>query len=426
MQTVNLSKVIAPCFYSVHKSILNHDYEIYRLKGGRGSTKSSFIAAEVLNLVMRYEFVCAVVLMKQGNRLRNGAYNLYLQAISRLGLDSYFKKSLSPMKITYKPTGQYILFIGLDDAMKTKGITTDREDRYFAVTHFEELDQFKGETEISIALQSLQRGGDLYWCFQCYNPPQNRYNWCNVSSNKDVEGRLVHTSDYRMIDPSWLGVGFYNEMRRVRARSELDYRWMYLGEATGTGGAVFKNIKEIELSDEDLRNFDNHFNGQDWGFSPDPAAFVRWHLDLANDSIYACAESIRYECQMAQVAQDILDNGFNDVYTIIDSARGGEMLSEFRNVGVLCNNMYKGRSGQLSREFGIQWLATRKNIFIDKRRTPQIFEEFSGYEYQRDKHDPDKFLSQPITFNDHTIDATRYALSPHYQVYGDAYYGEQG
>lgn len=416
---VNLSNVMAPCYYKVHKAVLNHDYDIYRLKGGRGSCKSSYIAGEVVNLLIKYPFALGVVMMKQSNRLRTGAFSLYKQVIGRMGLTGYFDFSLSPMRITYKPTGQYLLFIGLDDPMKTKGINPESPDMYFAIAHFEELDQFCGENEVSIALQSIQRGGDLFWTFQCYNPPQNRYNWCNISSNKSVRGRLVHTTDYRMIPPEWLGEGFFNEMRRVRARSELDYRWMYLGEATGNGGAVFTNIKERVITPDMLINFDNHFNGQDWGYSPDPACFVRWHYDGGDDSLYACAESIKYKSTMSAVARDIVDNGYNDVYTILDSARGGEMLSIFRNEGVLCNNMYKGRNGQLSREFGIQWLASRKNIFIDKQVTPFIFEEFSGYEYQRDPHDQDKFISQPITFNDHSVDATRYALSPHYQVYGD-------
>ena len=73
MISINLSKVIAPCFYGVHKAVLNHEYDIYRLKGGRGSTKSSFISAEVYNLLLKYPFACAVVFMKQQNRLRTGA-----------------------------------------------------------------------------------------------------------------------------------------------------------------------------------------------------------------------------------------------------------------------------------------------------------------------------------------------------------------
>lgn len=419
MINLNLSRVMAPCFYGVHQSVLNHEYDIYRLKGGRGSTKSSYIAGEVYNLLLTYPFACAVVFMKQQNRLRTGAFALYRETAIRMGIDKYFDFCLSPMCITYKPTGQQILFFGLDDPFKTKGISTGNPNTYVAISHFEELDQFFGVGEVDTALESLIRGGDLHWCFQCYNPPQNRNNWCNRDSLKDIPGRLVHHSDYRMVPPDWLGKAFYEQMRRTRARSEMEYRWRYLGEATGTGGSVFENVRDIVLTADMLTQFDNHYNGQDWGYYPDPAAFVRWHFDVATDSLYCVGESVKNKSSYSEAAKDIITNGWNDVYTILDSARGGEMLDAFRNEGVLCNNMYKGRNGQLSREFGLQWMQTRKNIYIDKRLTPVTYEEFIGYEYQKDLR-TGEFLNKVITFNDHCIDASRYALSPYYQVYGDA------
>lgn len=415
---INLSNVMAPCFHGVHQSVLNHEYDVYRFKGGRGSTKSSFAAAEVYNLILKYPFACGAVFMKQSNRLRNGAFALYRETAIRMGIDKYFNFSLSPMEITYKPTNQKIIFSGLDDAQKTKGISTGNPDTYIAIAHFEEITDFFGVEELATARQSLFRGGDLSWTFETYNPPQNRHNWVNRDSLKDIPGRLVHHSDYRMVPPEWLGQAFYAEMRQTRWRSEDLYRWMYLGEATGTGGAVFNNIRDIILTPQLIETFDNYFNGQDYGFRPDPSAFTRWHYDSATDSLYAVAESVVKEKQMYEVAQDIIDKGFNDTYTVIDSARS-DMYDAFANQGVLTQMMYKGRKGQLSRDFGIHWLQSRRNIYIDKRVTPYIYEEFISYEYQKDLK-TGEFLSKTQTFNDHTIDSARYALSPHYQLFGDA------
>lgn len=415
---VDLKSVMAPCFYGVHNSVMKHEYDIYRLKGGRGSAKSSYIAGEVFNLIIRYPFACATVFMKQQNRLRTGAFALYKEVMYRMNLQDYFTVCMSPMTLTYKPTGQQIMFFGLDDPFKTKGISTGDPNTYVAISHFEELDQFFGIQEIDTALESLIRGGDIHWCFQCYNPPANRNNWCNRDSNKEVKGRIVHTSDYRMVDPSWLGKGFFSQMRRTRARSEMEYKHRYLGIATGTGGSVFENIKEVTITPEMITQFDNHFNGQDWGYYPDPAAFARWHYDVASDTLYAVGESKKNKSTYTKVARDIISNGWNDVYTILDSARGEEMLRAFQDEGVLVQNMYKGRNGQLSREFGIQWLQTRKNICIDKQLTPNLYEEFVGYEYEKDPR-TGEFMNRTISFNDHFIDASRYALSPYYQVYGD-------
>lgn len=418
MGVLRLKDYIAPCFYSVHNSVLKHEYDIYRLEGGRGSTKSSYIASEVLNLILRYPFACAAVFMKQQSRLRNGAFALYREVIARLGLRGYFKESLSPMSFTYKPTGQQILFFGLDDPFKTKGISTGDPNTYIAISHFEELDQFSGAGEIDTALESLIRGGDIHWCFQCYNPPQNKNNWCNRDSRKDIKGRLVHHSDYRMIPKEWLGEPFYNQMRRTRSRSEREYQHRYLGIPTGTGGSVFENIRDITITNEMIASFDNMYNGQDWGYFPDPAAFVRWHYDNCTDSLYLVHEYGTNKAKYSDVARYIVDNHFNDTYTILDSARGLEMLNAFREEGVLCENMYKGKSGMLSREYGIQWFQTRKNIYIDKRLTPKAFEEFIGYEYERNLK-TGELMNRTIQFNDHFIDASRYALSPYYQRNSD-------
>jgi PBSX family phage terminase large subunit len=413
-----LTDIIAPCFYEVHMDVMKHGHDTYRLKGGRGSTKSSYVSAEILNLIMKFPFACAAVFMKQQNRLRKGVFAQFMETIARLGVEKYFKPNMSTMTITYLPTGQQIMFFGLDDPFKTKSLNTGNPNTYFAISWFEELDQFSGIGEIDTALESVVRGGDIHWCFQTYNPPDNRNNWCNRDSLKNIRGRLVHHSDYRYVPEKWLGKAFYDKMRNTRLRSEREYRWRYLGEATGTGGSVFENIRDITITSDMLTMFDNHYNGQDWGYFPDPAAFVRWHYDVAEDSLYCCAESIKNKSSYTNVARDIINNSYNDVYTILDSARGEEMLSAFQAEGVLAQNMYKGRSGQLSREFGIQWLQTRKNIYIDKNLTPKTYEEFVSYEYQKDLK-TGEFTGNVISFNDHTIDATRYALSPYYQVYGD-------
>ena len=384
MLNINMMNLIAPCFYETFWDVLDHGNDTYVECGGRGSTKSSAVSTIIIYLMLILPFACAVVIMKHQNKLRKGVFNQFLLTLSRMGISQYFKVNYSTMVITYKPTGQFIQFIGLDDPQKTKSLNTGSKKLQFAISWFEELDQFSGIGEIDTALESIIRGCDKHWTFMTFNPPENRNNWCNRWILKDIPGRRVNRTDYRMVPQDWLKEGFYTKMRTLRLRSEREYRWRYLGEATGVGGSVFENIRDIILTPDMLYNFDNHYNGQDWGYFPDPAAFVRWHFDKSTDSLYAVAESIKTKSSYSEVAQNIIQNGYNDVCTILDSARGDEMLSAFKKEGVYCSNMYKGRNGQLSREFGIQWLQTRKNIYIDKKLTPNIYEEFVSYEYQKD------------------------------------------
>ena len=118
--TIQLTDIIAPAFYPVHWDILDGKHTYYDLYGGRGSTKSSFISVEiVLGMMMdaeNGEHTNAVVFRKVGNTLRESVYEQIAWAIDELGASDLWTSSLSPMQFLYKPTGQKIIFRGLDKA----------------------------------------------------------------------------------------------------------------------------------------------------------------------------------------------------------------------------------------------------------------------------------------------------------------------
>ena len=45
---ISLKNLIAPAFYELHKDIKNDLHTHYFIKGGRGSTKSSFVSIEII------------------------------------------------------------------------------------------------------------------------------------------------------------------------------------------------------------------------------------------------------------------------------------------------------------------------------------------------------------------------------------------
>ena len=50
---VSLKDLIAPQFYSIHWDILEGKHTHYKLYGGRGSTKSSFVSIEIIYGMMQ-------------------------------------------------------------------------------------------------------------------------------------------------------------------------------------------------------------------------------------------------------------------------------------------------------------------------------------------------------------------------------------
>lgn len=124
--TVNLTDVIAPSFYAVHKDIKAEAHTYYDLYGGRGSTKSSFISAEIVLGIMKDPEANAIVFRKYGTTLRESVFEQIAWAISTLGVGHLWRAVLNPMSFIFLPTGQRILFRGLDKAKKTKSIKVSK------------------------------------------------------------------------------------------------------------------------------------------------------------------------------------------------------------------------------------------------------------------------------------------------------------
>ena len=403
MSEIRLSEKIGPAFYSVAKDVFEHGHTHYDESGGRGSLKSSFISIVVPLLLVNNPGTHALVLRKVANTIRDSVYAQYMWAIGELGMAAFWDAKVSPMELIYRPTGQKIMFRGADDPMKIKSIKVPFG--YIAVTHFEEKDQFAGRAEIRNILQSTMRGGSKYWNFESYNPPISRDNWANKDSLEERPDRLCHKSTYLQAPPEWLGEQFIDEAEHLKKTDERAYQHEYLGIPVGTGGNVFDKLELQEITDAEISSFDHIYQGVDWGYFPDPFAFIRLHYDRARETIYLLDEIYENKLSNEQSAQMILRKGYNDVRLICDSAEP-KSVADFRAMRLPAFEAIKGPG---SVEYGMKFLQ-RRTIVIDRKRTPHAYDEFVGYEYERNK-DGDIISGYPDA-NNHLIDATRYALEP--------------
>lgn len=403
MSDVRLSEKIGSAFYDVAHDVFHHGHTHYDFSGGRGSLKSSTVSIIVPLLLVGNPGTHALVLRKIANTIRDSVYAQYIWAIGELGMAAYWEAKVSPMELIYKPTGQKIMFRGADDPMKIKSIKVPFG--YIAVTHFEEKDQFAGRAEIRNILQSTMRGGSKYWNFESYNPPISRDNWANKDSLEERADRLCHKSTYLQAPPEWLGQQFLDEAEHLKAADERAYQHEYLGIPVGNGGNVFENLELRDITDEEISHFDRIYQGVDYGWFPDPFAFIRVHYDKARETIYMIDEIYQNKLSNEQSAGMIKAKGYTDSYIICDSAEP-KSVADFRAMGLPAKAAVKGPD---SVAYGMKWLQRRK-IVIDRRRTPHAYDEFVNYEYDRDK-DGDFISGYPDEKN-HLIDALRYAVEP--------------
>jgi PBSX family phage terminase large subunit len=401
MSDILLSEKIGSAFYDVAHDVFHHGHTHYDFSGGRGSLKSSTVSVLVPLLLINNPGTHALVLRKVANTIRDSVYAQYIWAIGELGMAAYWEAKVSPMELIYKPTGQKIMFRGADDPMKIKSIKVPFG--YIAVTHFEEKDQFAGRAEIRNILQSTMRGGSKYWNFESYNPPISRDNWANKDSLEERTDRLCHKSTYLQAPPEWLGEQFLAEAEHLKATDERAYQHEYLGIPVGTGGNVFDNLELREITDEEMSHFDHIYQGVDYGWFPDPFAFIRLHYDSARETIYLMDEIYQNKLTNEASGNIIIQRGYKDAYITCDSAEP-KSVADYRAMGLPAKAAVKGPG---SVDYGMKWLQRRK-IVIDRKRTPNAYNEFVNYEYDRNK-DGDIISGYPDE-NNHLIDATRYAV----------------
>lgn len=393
---------IPDAFHSAIRSIRNREYMEYIFKGGRGSTKSTDFAMIIVELLKNYHDIHALVCRKVANTVKDSVYNKIKWAINKQGLSDEFEFKVSPFEITYKATKQKIYFRGADDPDKIKSINP--EFGYIGILWYEELDQFAGDSEVRKIEQSAIRGGELAWIFKSFNPPKTANNWANEYVLGVGKKTLVHSSTYLDVPKEWLGQPFIDKAEHLKEINPEAYEHEYGGVANGNGGMVFEYLKFETITDGQIKTFDRIYQGVDWGWYPDSYAFIRAYYDSVNETIYFIDENYVNKTSNEQTARWIKEHGYDD-YTITCDSNENKSVIDYRDRGLPARAAVKGPG---SVEYGFKWLQ-RRTLVIDRNRTPNVYEEFKHYEYDRDK-DGNIISGYPEGQDDHTIAATRYAF----------------
>lgn len=402
---IDLKSKIAPPFYKLHHHILKNNYSEYWLKGGRGSTKSSFISLEIILRMNRSSKSNAIIVMKTADLLRDSVVQQMQWAINVLGQKKIWKPYISPMMFKNVVTGQKILFKGLYDSGKTKGVKN--ADGEYDIVWYEELSTFKNMIEVDEATNSYIRGSENPIIFYSYNPPQNKSNWVNAESLVVKENRLVHSSSYLDIPEhlreKWLGKIWIDKAEYTKKVNYKKYEHVYLGISNGTGGEVFNNVSLRTITDEERNGFCNIIRGIDWGFAVDPFVYGVMEFDTKHKKLYIFKEIYKVGYKNRHAIEMLKKEKYND-WIIADSSEPKSII-EFRDSGLLIRGAIKGPG---SVEYGIKYLADLEEIIIDHATCSNAAREFSGYELE-----PDGFGSFKSSYpdkNNHWIDCARYAL----------------
>ena len=399
---VELTDLIAPSFYDLHWDIKDGRHTHYKLKGGRGSTKSSFISIEIILGMMQDPNANAVCFRKVGNTLQESVYEQLLWAIDVLQVNHLWHASLTPLRLTYKSTGQRIAFRGMDDPNKAKSIKVRKG--YFKYIWFEERAEMDGEEDERKVLQSMMRGGSKFTVFYSWNPPKSINSWVNQDVMVPRDDTVVHASTYLTVPKEWLGEQFLIEAEHLKKVKPKAYEHEYLGIAIGTGGQVFDNVTVRVINDEEISVFDKNHHGLDFGYAADPLAYVKCHFDKTRRRLFIFGEVYQVNLSNAKAVRLIKRlNPLNQ--TVVADSEDPRTINEFNELGL---RVIGAKKGPGSVEHGIKWLQDLEEIIIDPYRCPNAKREFTGYELEKDKNG--NFKGSYPDKDNHTIDGTRYGL----------------
>lgn len=405
MSAICIYDSMARTFWDLYDDLKRDGHAEYWLKGGRGSTKSSFISLVIVRGLLADPNANAIIYRKVGNTIKDSVYSQMLWAIDQLQLAPWFQAKVSPFELIYKPTGQRVLFRGADDPLKSKSIKLQHG--YFRYLWFEELSEFRGMEDIRTIKQSVFRGVDRGVTLYSYNPPKSAQNWVNTEALKSVTGRLVHHSTYLDVPKEWLKEAFISEAERLAQSNERAYRNEYMGEVTGTGGTVFDNLVLREISADEIGGFGAVYAGMDFGWFPDPLHFVRCAYDPARRRLCIFDEYRTVKTSNADVYRILTEQKqLTATEEVIADSAEMKSVNDMRSYGMRCIAATKGPG---SVRASMRWLQALNEIVIDPARCPEAAKEFSQYEYERTRDG--EFVDAYPDANNHAIDAVRYALN---------------
>lgn len=394
---INIAKVVGRGY----KKFWNFKGRYNVIKGSRASKKSKTTALRWIYLMMKYDKSNLLVIRKTYRTLKDSCWTDLKWATRRLEVESLWSFKESPLEATYLPTGQKILFRGLDDPLKVTSITVDYG--YLCWAWLEEAFEVNSEADFDTLDESIR--GELppslwkQWVIS-FNPWNERH-WLKKKffdvSNPDI---LAQTTNYTCNE--WLDEADKRLFENMKINNPRRYNVAGLGNWGITEGLVYDNVHidyRFELTD--MVNYKT-VCGMDFGYTNDPTAFFIGFLDEKNKALYIWDELYENGLTNRMIYDRLVSMGYGKESIVCDSAEP-KSIAELRGYGLRAKAAVKGKD---SISHGIQYIQGL-TIYIHPRCV-NFTTEIQNYTFDKDKFG--NAINQPIDDFNHLMDAMRYAL----------------
>ena len=411
----NTTKVYLPDVIGKGYGKFWKDTSRYRvLKGGKGSKKSATTALNYIYRLMKYPESNLLVVRGVMNTHRDSTFAQLKWAQEKLQVSHLWQNTVSPMEMTYIPTGQKILFRGFDDVLKLASTTVSKG--YLCWVWIEEAFEIGSEADFDKLDLSVPRGNVPAHLFKqttlTFNPWSETH-WLKTRFfDKPSEDISTYSTNYlcnEFLDKTDKAV-----FERMKEENYRKYTVAGLGEWGISEGLVYENWQTLNFDFDDKGNIvcddktikawkTRHFFGLDYGYTNDPTAFIAIAVNKVDKEIYIYDEHYETKMLNCDIAEMIKKKGFAKERIRADCAEP-KSNDDLRRLGIgRILPSVKGKDSVLN---GISQIQEYK-IFV-KPCCKNVLSELGSYCWKKDKNE--NGINMPEDNNNHLMDALRYAL----------------
>lgn len=390
---------------------------LYRLvKGSRGSKKSKTTALWFIYHLMKYPQANLLVVRRVYDTLRQSCFQELLWAIERLGVGELWTYTMSPLIIKYKPTGQVILFRGLDNAMKVTSVTVSKG--FLCWVWIEEAYEILNEEEFNKLDMSIRgyipKATGLFKQFTFTFNPWSADTWLKTRFF-DNPSPNVWTGTTTFRDNEFLDDVDIQRYLDWYKRDPRGAKVVCDGDWGIAEGLIYTDWEELPL-DFDMQSVFNRPDikftfGLDFGYAVSNNAFVAVAVDLQSRELWIYDEMYNKGMTNLDIARTICQMGYGKEEIWADSAEKKsifelqqglvEEVSMGNDTTVYekwqLSNIRPAMKGNDSVNNGIQRLQMFKMWVLPKCRNTIV--ELNNYAWAVDKDG--KHTGKPIKEFDH-------------------------
>ena len=388
-------------FNEIYLKYMFNNKNRYQMYFGGSSSGKSFSLAQrtILDVLSGRNYL---IVRNVQNTIKKSVWNEILKSISNFKLTKYFKVNKSELTITCIINDMQILFAGLDDPEKIKSITPKKgvvtdiwveeatECQYNAIKQLDKRLRGKSNKKKRLTLSFNPVLKD-HWIYKEY------------FGIYEDDKQYIEKDELSILKTTYKDNRFLTADDIAALENETDkyyYEVYTLGNWGILGAVIFKNWRTEDFTEIE-QTFDNYRNGLDWGFSDDPFAFIRSHLDKKHKKLYIY-EEIYQTGLLDEESSKLVKEIINGEIVTCDSSEP-KSIKDFRNKKVNAKGAKKGKGSIKS---GIKFLQGLEIIIHP--RCPNTRMEFSKYKYKENKNG--EVLPIPVDRDNHLIDALRYSL----------------